>query len=781
MSAESTDSFPVKIKFLRLAWVVVVGALIVIGTGACDRKSSGSGSGKNSNGAPGQSVYATYGGSASCRECHAEAYDDWAKSHHALAERSLNPLTENAAFVPSNSFKHGTQQTAFRKVGDEYQVITTGLHGTNEIFPVARVLAENPLRQMLIPLPGGRVQVTEAAWDPRSNAWFNVYGNDDRKPGEWGHWLGRGMNWNSMCAACHNTRVQKNYDAATDTYHTTMAEHGVGCESCHGPMKAHNDWQHANKNSGKKDPTLTKLTREQYFNVCAGCHARRAEVTGDPVPGDDFFDHHLLTIVDDANTFYPDGQNWDEDYEVTAFMGSKMFHKGVRCMDCHDVHTMKTRLPGNMLCLQCHGPGATNAPSINPVTHSHHKVFGYDTNGTLLNVDLTRYVSASVKETGGECVNCHMPQTPYMVRHWRHDHGFTIPDPLLTKQFSIPNACNRCHQDKDADWSLQYVGQWYGTNMDRPYRWHGQTIARARQGDPTAIEPLIKMLARDEIFYWRAAAANLLQRWCEEPAVTTALLGGLKDTNALVRQSVVNALGPLAQAGRAEVVAAMQPMLADVSRSVRVEAARQLAATLDTNSLAGRDYLHFLDHVADQPLGQMQRGVFEIQRGEITNALEHFETAAKWDPYSAGIRHELAVVLSQLGRMDEAVKELQRAVELAPNDAEYHYKLALALNETGDSQKVLAELEQAVKLDPHHARAAYNLGLARNAAGNSTGAIQALLMAETADPRDPRIPYARATIHARLGQLDQARAAAQRALAIDPTFTQAVALLQQLR
>ena len=380
----------------------------------------------------GDSIYAVYGGSASCRECHEEAFDNWAKSHHARAEREPNPLTEDAAFIPPETFRHGTQQTSLRATNGQYQVITSGLHGTNEVFPVARVLAENPLRQMLIPFPGGRVQVTEAAWDPRSNQWFNVYGHEDRKPGEWGHWLGRGMNWNSMCAACHNTRVQKNHDAATDTYLTTMVEHGVGCESCHGPMKAHNDWQRAHKDSGQKDPTLVKLTREQYFSVCAGCHSRRGELTGDPVPGDDFFDHHLLTIVDDGDTFFPDGQIRDEDYEVTALMGSRMFHKGVRCMDCHDAHTMKTKLPGNFLCLSCHGPGATNAPAINPVTHSHHLVFGYNTNGVLTNADLSKYVPAAIKETGGECVNCHMPQTPYMVRHWRHDHGFTIPDPLLT-------------------------------------------------------------------------------------------------------------------------------------------------------------------------------------------------------------------------------------------------------------------------------------------------------------------------------------------------------------
>ena len=47
------------------------------------------------------------------------------------------------------------------------------------------------------------------------------------------------MNWSSVCAACHNTRVRKNYDEVTDAYRTTMVEMGVSCESCHGAMKEH--------------------------------------------------------------------------------------------------------------------------------------------------------------------------------------------------------------------------------------------------------------------------------------------------------------------------------------------------------------------------------------------------------------------------------------------------------------------------------------------------------------------------------------------------------------
>ena len=160
---------------------------------------------------------------------------------------------------------------------------------------------------------------------------------------------------------------------------------------------------------------------------CGFCHARRGDFTGDFKPGDDFHDHMRLTIMDASEIYYPDGQVREENYEYAAFLGSRMHFRGVKCQDCHNPHSGKTILPGNWLCMRCHDGTYTNAPVIDPVSHSHHKVFGYSTNGVLTNTDLMTYKPREIKETGGECVNCHMPQTAYMQRHWRHDHGFTIP------------------------------------------------------------------------------------------------------------------------------------------------------------------------------------------------------------------------------------------------------------------------------------------------------------------------------------------------------------------
>jgi tetratricopeptide (TPR) repeat protein len=288
------------------------------------------------------------------------------------------------------------------------------------------------------------------------------------------------------------------------------------------------------------------------------------------------------------------------------------------------------------------------------------------------------------------------------------------------------------------------------------------------------------MLGTDEIPYWRAVAATLLQPWSTDPETFAGLRAQLENTNALVREMATQSLGALAEAGRPEAIAALQSRLADSSRNVRVEAARHLASTLDTNSIAGRDYLKFLEQVSDQPLGQLQAGIFAAQRNDSDAALKHLQTAVRWDPFSTGLREQLAVLLSQTGHAREAVEQLEQAIRISPDEAELHYKLALALNEIGAHDRVLPELESAVKYNPRHARAWYNLGLARSGHGDSSGAIQALLRAESIDSSNPRIPYARATILARLGRFSEARTAARRALEIDPDFSDATQLLRQL-
>ena len=713
--------------------------------------------------APDDEVHAQYAGSSTCLECHEVAYTNWMNSNHGLAERDYQKEMDEKAFSPKQTLVHGKDTSeAFLDADGLAKILTRGLGNERRVYPVTRIIGNNPLRQFLIPAPGGRLQTCDVSYDPKKNELFDVYGEEERNPGDWGAWTGQGMNWNAMCAACHNTRLRKNFEPPTNSYHTKMAEMSVGCEACHGPMKDHVQWhKHPPPGvpKGTKDPTIKRQSRDQMLDTCAACHARRAEITGDLIPGESFFDHFSLTVTDQTDIYHPDGQVRDENYEFASFLSSRMGHVGIRCVDCHEPHSGKRLIPGDMLCMRCH-MGGTQPPAtvVDPATHGHHAGF----------------------KDGNDCTDCHMPITTYMQRHPRHDHGFTIPDPLLTKEFGTPNACNRCHTDKDADWALKYANEWYGGKMNRPTRTRAQLIARARRGETSARDGLIALLKTEPIAAWKATICHLLERWSMEPDTAKALLEQLKDPSPLIRDAAVRSLVHPVRQENEDVRKALQPLLDDPVRSVRVAAAWALVAKLDLNSKAGNELVHMLDLNADQPTGRMQLSQFTFLRGDTPAAIKQIRKAIEWDPNSPPFHHDLAILLSTSGDTQGAIKSLEEASRLAPDEAEYHYKLALAWNEAGDMKKSAELLKKTVQLDPGNARAWYNLGLALNGMNQPQEAVGALLKGETADPSDSAIPYARATILARHGQKQAAIEAATRALQIRPDFPEAIQLIGSL-
>ena len=373
-----------------------------------------------------------------------------------------------------------------------------------------------------------------------------------------------------------------------------------------------------------------------------------------------------------------------------------------------------------------------------------------------------------------------MPQTVYMQRHGRHDHGFTIPDPLLTRQIGVPNACARCHADRGTDWALAAVEKWYGSRMERPARARARSISRARTVESSAAGDLMDLARNETNSLWRAVALGLLKHWSADPKATAVLLSRVEDAHPLVRTASVRALEPLAQTATPPVLAGLRSRLQDPVRAVRVTAAWALHSTVETNSVAGLDLLACLRHNADEPAGAAQLGMFHLDRGGLSEAMSYFRRALRWDTNSAPLHEALAVGLSLEGRKEEAAGELRIACRLAPSEPEFPFKLGLALNEAGRLEEARVALEEAVKLDPRFAQAWYNLGLACETLGQSERALGNLSRAESIDANSPQIPYARATILARLGRVAEARLAVRRALEIDPAYSEAADLLQSL-
>lgn len=373
-----------------------------------------------------------------------------------------------------------------------------------------------------------------------------------------------------------------------------------------------------------------------------------------------------------------------------------------------------------------------------------------------------------------------MPQTTYMQRHARRDHGFTIPDPLLTKEQGIPNACNRCHQDRKTEWALEAVEKWYGKKMERSTRTRARWVADARVGKTGAQTNLVTMLQTETNMLWRAVAANLLKRWAEDPAVTPALVRATADYHPMVRAMSARSLESVANNNVHGVDAVLKNMLKDSVRCARVEAGWSLRTSLDVNSQAAKDVMRYLEFNRDEPSGLMQLGAWNMERRDTKAALDCFEQAVKWDRGSAPLRQSLAVAYSMTGQTERAVSELEMACRLAPRDAEYRYKLGLAYNEAGRLNDATTALAEATKIDPQFAQAWYNLGLAYSAQDQPAKALETLQRAEQLSPGAAQVPYARATIYARMGKTVEAREAATKALKIQPDYTDAANLLRTL-
>lgn len=696
--------------------------------------------------------------SESCRECHAAIFAAWESTDHALANRPIAETDLPAIFAAGGEVGQAGSRFKLEQRGENYHMVRQAPAGEETDYAVQGVLGFKPSRQMLVEAEGGRLQPVDLAWDPVAAEWFNVFGDENRREGEWGHWTGRGMNWNSMCAHCHMTGYRKNYDAVTDTYKSTWVEQGIGCIQCHGPVSA----DHGTSAAQSSGPSPESWIRGRAVaqETCAYCHARNESLTAEFPPGADYEDHFRLTLPTQEGVFWPDGQQQDEDFNWTSVKLSRMHHAGVSCMDCHDPHTNKTILPveNNALCLQCHAaPGrvmpTTNilAPAIDPTAHSRH----------------------GVGSTGNQCVSCHMPTTDYMMRSPRHDHGWLKPDPLMTKELGLPNACNRCHTDESVDWAIQHADLWYGEKLDSRQRERTRAVAAGRTGSEASVGPLLALLEDEDIPAWHATYLQLLSGHMHDAPVAKVIEDSLQHEDPMVRSAAVQAL--TGQPGKEALIRAA---LSDPSRLVRFDARWALPEDPAASAQLDAEYQAYLAQAMDQPGGRLRMGQYLANLARFDEAATSLQQAVEWDRYSPGIYETQAMVLQAAGRMPEAANAFYRAAQLQPDNADAMFRAGLAYAEAQRMQEAENALKIAVRRNPAMDRAWYNLGLLQVQNGAREDGLASLAKAEAAAPAVPDYPYAAATVHWQMGDREAARAAAQRALVANPNYAPALQLLR---
>ncbi len=442
----------------------------------------------------------------------------------------------------------GGSAYGLREANGAYYITESDLTGKPWEHRVEYTLGDRRVQHYLTTLDDGRIVILPPTWDGVRKKWSS--GVDMENPEE----SGGVQVWNKACYGCHVSRERKNFDLQTLRYATTWGSLGIDCESCHGPGKAHAakpSAAHAIVNPARLDPARSSM-------ICAECHSMRDIYADGFAPGANYYDYFLPVMefrlpASDDPAYWPDGRpRWFNNEAVGLWQSQCFLKGGATCVTCHShPHNPQPAAESNSLCTGCH-----KAVAAGLTAHTHH----------------------AATSAGSSCVACHMPPAAAGLKAVMRDHTMSLPAPENTIRHGIPNACNACHRDRDAQWALGQMTAWYGGGSRYKLLRRADAFTAARQGDQAAIPVLLAILAdRSEAPWIRANAAGYLGGFPDDPAAYQAVVGGFDDPDPLVRAIAAGAIRPRA-AERESAATALVPLVGDPIRSVRMGAATAMVA-----------------------------------------------------------------------------------------------------------------------------------------------------------------------------------------------------------
>lgn len=670
---------------------------------------------------------AEYVGSDSCQDCHQGEYSQWLGSDHQLSMQLANTESVLGNFA-NNIVNFHDIESRFYQDGNKFLVDTIGDDGAPHSYEIKYTFGHYPLQQYLIELDNGHVQALNTAWDSRPETeggqrWFHLQEDEDITPEHPFFWSNHFQNWNSRCADCHSTNLQKNYDVANHSYATEYSEINVACEACHGPARSHiellnagadlgdlsgfeNDLAATNNfvfNEGNPIASNSNAANRSQVNSCASCHSRRGIVGGYEANQDYHQQFSLSTL--NQGLYFADGQIDDEVFVFASFLQSKMYAAGVSCSNCHNVHSTELKADTASLCQQCH-----QATSYQTTAHHQH----------------------AEQSSGAQCVNCHMPERVYMGVDARRDHSFSIPRPALASRANAPDACSNCHVDWEEDSSSEKYRELFGEEIELPW---AEANLHAHQLNTLALRDILAIA--DDPQMPGIIRSTLLSQSSAFPARITveSIQKNLPDNDPLVRRAAVEASSILPANGR---LALLEPLLEDPVKSVRMAVANQLAdafqiATADQQPsllLLFNEYEESLLLNEDSPGVQLNLASFYYRRGDRIRVERAYQRALEIEPAFVPVLLNLADLRREQGNENEAEVLLKQALLIANDSGAVHHALGLLYVRTGNMSAAVDELALATQQLDASPRFSYILAVALDNVGRRNEAIDTLLNSE---------------------------------------------------
>jgi tetratricopeptide (TPR) repeat protein len=182
----------------------------------------------------------------------------------------------------------------------------------------------------------------------------------------------------------------------------------------------------------------------------------------------------------------------------------------------------------------------------------------------------------------------------------------------------------------------------------------------------------------------------------------------------------------------------------------------------------------------DSWLAHNNLGVELLGKGQLDDAMIHFQKTLAIKPDHAEAQNNLGNVFFGKGQMDEAVAHYQKALEIKPDYASAHNNLGNVFLGRGELNQSIAHYLKAIEIRPNLAEAHNNLGLVYREQGKIEEAIRRYQRALALRPDYAEAHYNLAKALLQLGRRDEARAHLTEALRIKPDYSEAKRELEML-
>lgn len=407
---------------------------------------------------------ADYIDSKKCIACHSDHYASWARTYHSRMTQQARDGSVQGDFDKDNTLEYQGIKARMERRNGSFFMTFDYPDGRVETNSIVRTVGSRRIEQYIAE-QNGQHQRLPVAYDLVNRRWMHLNGSFFHPDGK--NFFELRAAWDPNCVFCHNVKAQPNIDFTSKRFDTEVAELGIACGACHGPAAVHADraaspftrtqWR-LSPEEPREVVNPRKLDAERSIMVCGHCHGQRVPepfsriqelmTRGDPYSAGDDLNAYYRPVWRDtrigdysfANRFWADGSPRLTAYEYQGILRSKCFLNGeesnrITCLSCHSMHggdpkgqiTEENRT--NRPCVACHQQYEQPAA-------------------------LAQHTGHRADSEGSRCYNCHMPRVVYGIMAIHPTHFIAVPEPQLTIDHRVPNACNQCHLDRSVNWAV---------------------------------------------------------------------------------------------------------------------------------------------------------------------------------------------------------------------------------------------------------------------------------------------------------------------------------------